>query len=78
MDPKLNDVPKLQDDVSAKYELVGCKPGKHRFADYGEIDLTKMTARDAKTLVASGFPYLKLKAKASTDESTASEPKAKK
>lgn len=58
-----NEQPKLQDEVSAKYDLVGTTPGKHRFADFGELDLTRITAKDAKSLVAAGFPYLKLKSK---------------
>ena len=58
---------KLQDEVSAKFDLVGCKPGKHRFAGFGELDLTAIGPKDAKALVAAGFPYLKLKGKATAE-----------
>lgn len=55
--------PKLLDEVSSKYDLVGTKAGKFRFADFGELDLTTITAKDAKNLVEAGFPYLKPKGK---------------
>jgi len=68
--------PKLRDEVSSKYDLVGCKPGKFRFANFGELDLTKITAKDAKTLVDAGFPYLKPKGKAvqETDDAESTKP----
>lgn len=56
-------IAKLPQEVSVKYDLVGCKPGKHRFPNFGELDLTKITLKDAKALVAAGFPHLKLKGK---------------
>jgi hypothetical protein len=64
MDKNENNEPKLQDEVSAKFDLVGCKPGKYLFAGFGELDLTAISTKDAKSLIAAGFPYLKAKSKA--------------
>jgi hypothetical protein len=67
--------PKLLDEVSSKYDLVGTKPGKFLFADFGELDLTAITAKDAKILVDAGFPYLKPKGKAIQETDNAESPK---
>lgn len=52
---------KLNPEVSAKYNLVGVKPGKYQFSGFGEIDLTKIDLAEADGLVKMGFPHLVLK-----------------
>ncbi len=50
---------KLQPDVAKKYRLVSIRPGKYNFKDFGEIDLRKITLKQADELVTKGFPFLK-------------------
>jgi hypothetical protein len=59
---------KLAQKVADKFDLVGVKPGKHRFPQYGEIDLTKLTLEDATILVQAGFPYFREKGEVKAEE----------
>lgn len=61
---------KLQEEVLAHFELVGTKPGKYRFPGFGELDLTKITLKDARALAKAGFPHLKAKPKEVAEDPT--------
>lgn len=51
----------LHPEVQAKYALVGIRPGKYNFKGFGEIDLCTLTIQKADSLVARGFPHLKIR-----------------
>ncbi len=51
----------MKPEVAAKYALIGIRPGKYNFKNFGEIDLCQITQARADDLVKRGFPHLKLR-----------------
>lgn len=51
----------MKKEVSAKYKLVGVKPGRYHVAGFGFIDLVNMSLALADQLYKAGFPFLQEK-----------------
>lgn len=51
----------MKPEVAAKYALIGIRPGKYNFKNFGEIDLGVVSLAKADELYKKGFPHLKLR-----------------
>lgn len=51
----------MKPEVAAKYALIGIRPGKYNFKNFGEIDLGNISLPKADDLFKRGFPHLKLR-----------------
>lgn len=60
----------LNPQVAAKYLLIGLRPGKYAFKNFGEIDLCSLTLARADDLVKRGFPHFRLRDVSAETETT--------
>jgi hypothetical protein len=51
----------LKNEVAAKYNLIGIRPGKYNFKGFGELDLRTLSVAQVDSLVSRGFTHFKLR-----------------
>lgn len=66
----------MDPEVLNKYEFT-VKPGLYNFHGFGEIDLYRLTLKEADKLFAKGFKWMKLKDQVKTEKAAGKKPDKK-